>query len=228
LIAASLAYGQVAQIMAALEGVFAMLEPSPRAFLEEASPADLVAATAEFSYRFHKGADLALFLHLLRQLLDRHDDLLGAFQASDPGGPIGPALSAFASALLGGDPRPLLRNRILPAHHPVRHLVASPAGGGPAKRLCLYLRWMVRRDELDPGFWHGAVDRARLVVPLDTHVARAGRELGLTSRKAADWKTACEITEALRRCDPADPVRFDFSLFRFGMGREPRGRTASP
>ncbi|MEW6486711.1 MAG: TIGR02757 family protein [Thermodesulfobacteriota bacterium] len=228
LIAASLAYGQVAQIMITLEGVFSILAPSPKRFLEGASPAELLAATAEFSYRFHKGSDLALFLHLLRQLLDRHDDLLRAFRAGDPGGPIGPALSAFADALLGGDPRPLLPSRTIPANHPVRHLVASPAGGGPAKRLCLYLRWMVRRDALDPGFWHGAVDPARLVVPLDTHVARAGRELGLTPRKAADWKTACEITEALRRCDPADPVRFDFSLFRFGMGRGPRGQAASP
>lgn len=231
LIAACLAYGQVAQIMAALEGVFALLTPSPRRFLEGASPADLVASTAGFSYRFHKGSDLALFLHLLRQLLDRHGDVLGAFRAGDPGGPIGPALSSFADALLAGDPRPLLPSRSIPASHPVRHLVASPAAGGPAKRLCLYLRWMVRRDALDPGFWHGAVDPARLVVPLDTHVARAGRELGLTARRAADWKTACEITQALLRCDPADPVRFDFSLFRFGMGGPPRtnaGRARRP
>ena len=101
----------------------------------------------------------------------------------------------------------------------MRFLLASPASGGAAKRLCLYLRWMARRDALDPGYWSGAVETARLVVPLDTHVARVGRQLGLTGRATADWKMALEITEGLRRFDPADPLRFDFSLFRFGMGR---------
>lgn len=219
LVAASLAYGQVGQIMATLEGVFSALGPHPAALVASSSPRGLFDLAEGFAYRFHKQRDLALFLHLLRQVLDRRGSLLRAFLVGDPGGEIAPALTAFAEEVLRGDARPLLRSRAVPAHHPVRHFLPSPARGGASKRLCLYLRWMVRKDALDPGFWAGAVDPARLVVPLDTHVARVGRTLGLTVRKAADWKTACEITRSLRRYDPADPVRYDFSLFRFGMGR---------
>lgn len=218
-VAAGLAYGQVDQIMLALEVVFRVLGSSPAAFVGSARPKDLAAAFSGFSYRFHKARDVALLLHLLAQVLARYGTLLECFRREDPGGPIGPALSAFAEALLAGDARPLLRGRAVPPGHPVRHFLPSPAKGGAAKRMCLFLRWMVRRDALDPGFWQGAVDPARLVVPLDTHVARVGRQLGLTARKATDWKTACEITNGLRRYDPADPVRYDFSLFRYGMGR---------
>ncbi|MDW7712403.1 MAG: TIGR02757 family protein [Deferrisomatales bacterium] len=219
LVAAALAYGQVEQIVATLGGVFAALGPCPARLVRESSPDALGSLTRGFSYRFHKQQDLALFLHLVGQVLERHGSLREAFLAGDAGGELGPALTAFAGKVLGGDPRPFLPRRSLPEGHPVRHLLPCPARGGASKRLCLYLRWMVRRDALDPGFWHGAVDPARLVVPLDTHVARVGRGLGLTARKTADWKTACEVTRSLRRYDPGDPVRFDFSLFRFGMGR---------
>lgn len=219
LAAAALAYGQVNQIMATLETVSAVLGPQPRKFLERSAAADLQEATRGFAYRFHKERDLALLLHLVTQALGRFGSLREAFLADDPGGPIGAALTAFAEKLLSGDARPILTTRDVPAGHPVRHFLPSPARGGAAKRLCLYLRWMVRKDELDPGFWHGAVDPARLVVPLDTHVARVGRELGLTARRTADWKTASEITDSLRRYDPRDPVRYDFSLFRYGMGK---------
>ncbi|MBE0616305.1 MAG: TIGR02757 family protein [Proteobacteria bacterium] len=214
--------------MIVLERVAAILGPRPRRLLASSLAADLLEATRGFSYRFHKGRDLALFLHLLRQVLERFGSLREAFRAGDPGGPIDVAMSAFGARILCGDPRPILRSREVPPQHPVRHFLPTPARGGAAKRLCLYLRWMVRRDELDPGFWHGAVDPARLVVPLDTHVARVGRELGLTSRKGADWKTACEITAALRSCDPTDPVRYDFSLFRYGMGRGSAVRSRCP
>ncbi|MHB8765045.1 MAG: TIGR02757 family protein [Deferrisomatales bacterium] len=222
LVAAGLAYGQVAQIMATLGGVFQSLGPRPRATLTAWSAADLRDAFRGFRYRFHRGPDLALFLHLVRQALERYGSLGELFRASDPGGPVGPALAAFSEGLFAGDARPLLPTREVPPGHPARNLLPSPARGGAAKRLCLFLRWMVRSDALDPGYWHGRVDPARLVVPLDTHVARVGRELGFTARQAADWKTAGEITAALRRYDPADPVRYDFSLFRFGMGRGPR------
>ncbi|HZN92334.1 MAG TPA: DUF2400 family protein [Myxococcales bacterium] len=90
-------------------------------------------------------------------------------------------------------------------------------GGGAAKRLNLYLRWMVRGpDEVDFGIWT-RVSPARLVIPLDTHIHRMARHLGLTRRKTAGWKTAEEITAALRRIDPADPVKYDFALCHFGM-----------
>jgi uncharacterized protein (TIGR02757 family) len=91
-------------------------------------------------------------------------------------------------------------------------------GPGASKRWNLYLRWMVRGpDAVDLGAWRGLVPASVLVVPLDTHVHRVARCLGLTRRRDASWRTAEEITAALRRIDPDDPVRFDFALCHLGM-----------
>jgi hypothetical protein len=99
----------------------------------------------------------------------------------------------------------------------LRHLLPDAAGPGAAKRWNLYLRWMVRGpDAVDLGAWRG-VPRAALLVPLDTHVHRVARRLGLTRRADAGWRTAGEITAALRLVDPSDPVRFDFALCHLGM-----------
>ncbi|GAB4250005.1 TIGR02757 family protein [Deferrisoma sp.] len=219
LTAAAFAYGRVEKILEALGTVFEALGPRPARALEATEPAAWLERFQGFSYRFHKGADVALFLHLVAQARERHGSLGELFRAADLGGDVGVALARFAKAILSGDARPILGDREVPPGHPVRHLLASPARGGAAKRLCLFLRWVARRDALDPGYWHGLVDPARLVVPLDAHVARVGRALGFTRRRANDWKTAREITAALARFDPADPVRFDFCLFRYGMGR---------
>lgn len=217
LVAASLAYGRVGKIMQALEDVFGRLGPKPRESLASWAPRELVERFRGFRYRFHGGIDVALFLHLARQVLERRGSLRRAFEAVDEGRDISDPMVAFGEELFGGDPRPVLHSREIPAGHPVRHLLPSPARGGAAKRFCLYLRWMVRRDEIDPGYWEGTVHPGRLVVPLDTHVAAVARQLGLTERRTSDWRTACEITAGLRRYDRQDPTRYDFCLFRHGM-----------
>ena len=84
------------------------------------------------------------------------------------------------------------------------------------KRLNLFLRWMVRRDDVDPGGWD-SVSRGRLVVPLDTHLFRIARTLGFTDRKSADLAAALEITDRFREIAPDDPVRYDFALTRLGI-----------
>jgi uncharacterized protein (TIGR02757 family) len=96
-------------------------------------------------------------------------------------------------------------------------LVPSPESGCACKRMAMYLRWMVRPDDgIDMGVWK-SVPPSALVIPVDTHIAAIARELRLTGRKTADWRMAEEITARLRRIDPFDPVRFDFSLCRTGM-----------
>ena len=97
-----------------------------------------------------------------------------------------------------------------------RNLLPAPRDGSACKRLMLFLRWMVRRDAVDVGEWT-SVSPGELVIPLDTHVHRIARELGLTSRATADLAAALEVTESLRAYDPLDPVRFDFSLSRLGI-----------
>lgn len=98
-----------------------------------------------------------------------------------------------------------------------KHL-SSIERGAACKRLCMFLRWMVRRDArgVDFGLWR-RIPASALFIPLDVHAAATGRLLGLFARRQNDWRAVEELTEALRRYDPADPVRFDFALFGAGM-----------
>jgi uncharacterized protein (TIGR02757 family) len=100
-----------------------------------------------------------------------------------------------------------------------RDLLSCPRQGSACKRLNLFLRWMVRKDEVDPGLWSGVL-ASKLVVPLDLHMHRIGLAWGLTTRKLADLKSAIEITAAFRSISPDDPVRYDFALTRASMREE--------
>jgi len=99
----------------------------------------------------------------------------------------------------------------------------SPAKGSACKRINLFLRWMVRDKDIDFGLWR-SIPANRLVIPLDIHIARISRCLGFTKRASADWKAAIEITEALKKLDPADPLKYDFALCHHGISGVCRGR----
>ncbi len=175
--------------------------------------------------------EASLAISVLGRVLREHGSVEAFFAAGDPGpggilpgeprpgadaDPIGAALASFAA-----------RGLALAPPHSSRHLryfFSGPATGGASKRLCLFMRWMCRKDGLDPGPWTH-VDPARLVVPLDTHVARIARYVGLLRRATADWKAALAVTAELRAMDPADPVRYDYALCRLGiLGTCPRRR----
>ncbi len=96
--------------------------------------------------------------------------------------------------------------------------IATPEKNAACKRLNMYLRWMVRRDDhgVDFGLWR-KISPADLICPVDLHVSRVARHFGLISRKQTDWTTATELTEALRKMDSKDPVKFDFALFGLGV-----------
>jgi uncharacterized protein (TIGR02757 family) len=95
-------------------------------------------------------------------------------------------------------------------------LLASPANGSVCKRLNMFLRWMVRSDDVDPGLWK-SIDKTKLIVPVDVHMARLCKILGLYKRKTVTLKAAIEITESFRKIEPADPVKYDFALSRIGI-----------
>jgi uncharacterized protein (TIGR02757 family) len=95
-------------------------------------------------------------------------------------------------------------------------MLADPSRGSACKRLHLYLRWMIRSDEVDPGVWQG-LSPARLVVPMDVHMHRIGTQMGFVTRKQPDLKAALEATEYFRSIRPDDPVRYDFCLTRMGI-----------
>jgi len=105
----------------------------------------------------------------------------------------------------------------------LKYLLADPARGSACKRLNLFLRWMVRSDDVDTGLWK-SIDKAELIVPIDVHIARLSGILGFHSRKTVSLATAVEITEAFAEIEPADPAKYDFALSRIGILKNCTGR----
>ncbi len=202
LIASSLAYGRVAQILKSVSVVLGRMGP-PASFIGDSSEKDMRRSVADFRHRFTTGEELADLLIGIKRVVEEHGSLKAAFVKGlrDDDETVLPALDAFATALMGTG---------------CNSLIPLPGRGSACKRLNLFLRWMVRRDEVDPGGWD-EVGPARLIVPLDTHQYRICTALGFTRRKSANLRTALEITEAFRRIAPEDPVRYDFSLTRTGI-----------
>jgi uncharacterized protein (TIGR02757 family) len=215
LLASSLAYGRADVFRLKVAGVLEALGPGPARAVQALTVRRAAKLFDGWVYRFNLGADLAVLLLGMGELLRRHGSLDAAF-ASGVGQPfeLRPALAAFSTAVRAAAPaRQIVRAMGEP--RAVHHLL--PSAGGANKRLLLYLRWMVRGpDAVDLGVWK-SVSPAQLVVPLDTHVARVSRWLGLTRRTDLSWATAVDVTRSLRLLDPEDPIRFDFALCHFGM-----------
>ncbi len=212
LIVAMLAYGRVTSIKAKAGAVLQVLGASPAQAVDGGRKA---ARLEGFVYRFQRGRDLPDFLRAIRAVRRRHGSLGRAFlchSEAQPPGPYVGAMDAFVSGLTEALPAPL--------SYGLRFLLPRTTSGA-AKRLCLYLRWMIRPDDgIDLGTWQTlapGVDPARLIMPLDTHIARIGRYLGLTARASNDLKTALDITAALRKLAPSDPLRYDMALCHLGI-----------
>jgi uncharacterized protein (TIGR02757 family) len=211
LLTACLAYGRVDLFGRQLDGVFAAMGPAPAAFVRDFDPRRDGRRFDGFLYRFNRPRDLVAFCVAARDALARWGTLEKCFLAGDaePRGPIAPALERFARAFLEADLGDVFpRGRLSRGY---RHLFPLPSGGGPCKRLLLFLRWMVRREPPDFGAWTG-VSPARLLIPVDTHVENMSRAIGLTRRRSRTWKMAEEITARLARLDASDPVKYDFAL----------------
>lgn len=206
LLASSLAYGRVVLILRNVRVLLDAMGPSPAEFVVASSESYIMKSFPGFRHRFTTGEDVARLLLGARRALGEYGSLNRCFTAGMGGrdDDVVPALRAFSGELSG--PSGGSRGFTLP----------DPEKGSACKRLNLFLRWLVRKDRVDPGGWRG-VPRSKLVVPLDTHMYRAGRALGFTSRRGADLKAALEITEGFRRLSPRDPVRYDFALTRLGM-----------
>lgn len=214
-VAAALAIGRVDLFQKAIAQVLDAMQPSPSAFIKSFN-ANMWDGLNGFVYRFYKQKDIGLLFSILHQLLEQEKSLenifLGGYEEDHPH--IGKALSVFIEKIMGFDPKPFYP-KMPDKGKSIRHFLASPEDGSSCKRLNLFLRWMIRKDDLDIGIWK-RIPSSRLIIPVDTHIARLGRKLGLTQRKSADWKMALEITESLRKLNPEDPVKYDFSLCTIG------------
>ena len=204
LIAASLAYGRVAQIMKSVDKVLKCLTQHPREYLLN-TKGDVI-IPEDFKHRFTTSEDMNTLLVNLREVLGKYDSLEGFMSEClrSSGGSLLDALNEFADELS--------RNKAEGAYS----LVTAPRDGSACKRLFLYLKWMVRHDDVDPGGW-SVLKPKDLIVPTDVHMHRIARELGLTGRKSADLRTAIEITDGFREVNAEDPVKYDFVLTRFGI-----------
>ncbi|HEY6065725.1 MAG TPA: TIGR02757 family protein [Thermoanaerobaculia bacterium] len=218
-IASAFAYGRVDLILATVGRLLAALGPRPADALDRVSDYRRFAREelAGFRHRFHSSKDAAALLYAISEARRQAGSVRAFFEREyrpeerDVGGMLARAVDRIESF----DWRPATGRRALPDDSPVRFFFPSPASGSACKRWNLYLRWMVRKDAMDFGLWK-EIPTSRLVIPTDTHVHRVARRLGLTRRKAADWKTAREITDRLARLDPEDPVRYDYALCELG------------
>ena len=215
-IAAGLAFGRVASVVASIEAVCEVLGPSPAAAVRRFDPARDGKALLPLVHRWIKGRDLVALLWMLRQMLDEAGSIEAYFAKgwAEGAADVSDALESFSTRARAIDLRPAYGK--VPKAPGVYFFFSRPSSGGACKRLNLFLRWMVRQDGVDLGGWRTPL-ASQLVIPLDTHTIRAGRCLRLTKRVSPGWKMAADITASLRTMDAADPVRYDFALCHLSM-----------
>lgn len=215
LLAAALAYGRADLFKPKVDGLLKQMGPSPAGFVADLTVARAAKLLDGFVYRFNLGTDLAVLLMGMGGVL-RARGSLEALLVDGLGAGVHAALAGFTAGLRDAAPADALVRRLGPVRG-LHHLLPHPLGAGAAKRLNLYLRWMVRGpDAVDFGVWK-QVPAARLIIPLDTHVQRISKLLGLTKRNDLSWRTAEDVTASLRLLDAGDPVRYDFALCHYGM-----------
>ena len=214
--ASALAFGRVASVLSSTEALLAVLGDSPAAFVRDFDPARDGDRVRPLVHRWIRGVDLIALLWIVRRMVAEAGSIEGFFlEGHAPSeSDVGPALNRFAARARAVDLDAIYGDR--DDRRRVNYFFPCPDAGSACKRLNLFLRWMVRRDAVDLGIWTG-LSPSKLIVPLDTHVIRVGRCLGLTRYRSPGWGMAREITESLRRLDPEDPVRFDFSICHLGM-----------
>ncbi len=214
-LSASLAYGKVYLFKPVIQTILTRLGKQPGRAL---SAFDVQRDAEHFrgiSYRFNRNSDIIALLYVIHRLNREFGSIKGAF-LNFFNGKLSVSLAQLIEYILHIDLSPVYGIH----HHPrgFLHFFPSPQRGSACKRLNLFLRWMVRDRDVDFGLWP-EIPRECLLIPLDTHIARIGRCLGLSERKSSDWKTAREITENLKKLDPHDPLKYDFALCHFGISR---------
>jgi uncharacterized protein (TIGR02757 family) len=204
-LAATISWGNRKSIVANARRLVNIMGDSPYDFLLRATPVDFKPFLS-FVHRTFNGDDCLFFITSLQQIYIRYNSLEPLFGSMNEHGPAH-AISSFRDIFLST--AHLARSE--------KH-IANPLSGSAAKRINMFLRWMVRCDDggVDFGLWK-SIDPSMLVCPLDIHSGRVARKLGLLSRNQNDWKAAMELTAALREFDPADPVKYDYALFGTGV-----------
>jgi uncharacterized protein (TIGR02757 family) len=212
LIAASLAYGRVNQIMKSVSFILKFMGPEPSKFLRNTTFESIKSASSGFKHRFTTSEELAIFLFNIKKILEGYRSVNACFMEDyDKKKEMMPVLLNFVRKLRAGECE--YYNSLIPL----------PTGKCAYKRLNLYLRWMIRKDNVDPGGWDN-IPASKLIIPLDIHMHRIALTFQLTRRKQADLNTALEVTEAFKKYSPDDPVKYDFALTRLGIHENNRAK----
>lgn len=212
--AATLAWGQRVTIINKCKELIALMDGAPYDFIINHEEVDLK-KLLHFKHRTFNDIDTLYFIAFFRYHYENYESLEDAFLPSDNmndhSNIVENALNYFRSYFFSLPDFP---------HRTKKH-ISSPSQKSTCKRLNMFLRWMVRKDDnsVDFGIWN-RIKPADLIMPCDLHVDRVARKLNLIQRKQTDWQTAIELTERLREFDPLDPVKYDFALF--GLGIEER------
>ncbi len=217
MIASSFAYGRVSQILKSISVVLGALGKSPFRFLSAATVKEITERFSGFRYRFTTGEEVVSLLVALKLLYERYDGMFSFFSDVDP---------ATRSAMTNSPMRDTIYPYLVSFVKRLRELgnmgksslIPDPTKKSACKRLNLFFRWMIRRDAIDFGIWE--FPRFKLLVPLDTHMHRIGKNFGFTDRFSSSIVTAWEITEGFKGINPEDPVKYDFALTRPGILNE--------
>lgn len=201
-IASLLAYGSRKQFIKKLDELFInIVQNEPLNFVQNFEPRLI----GSFNYRFGKTDDFIAVFQILKELYNTSNGLEELFCHGYHQGKIFETVVDYFYSRAGKD-----------AGSGFYHMIPNPHNGGAMKRMCMYLRWMVRKSEVDLGIWK-FMTPAELYIPLDVHVGRISRRMGLLTRNANDFKSVVELTQNLKKMCSEDPVKYDFALFGFGV-----------
>jgi uncharacterized protein (TIGR02757 family) len=220
-IAAGFAFGGVPQILKALDKIDGITRHKFYEFTFNFNAEVGLKLFKGFYYRFIKEKDIAALFLILSEILKQYGSIenffLIGYSPSDIN--LKKAIESFCErALCIADFSSIYGTKNLPENSMVRFFFTSPKDNSPCKRINLYLRWMVRNsDNLDLGIWNNGIQPYQLIMPVDTHIGRISKYIGLTIRKNPSFKMAEEITGNLKKLDYSDPIKYDFAITRLGI-----------
>jgi uncharacterized protein (TIGR02757 family) len=215
MVASVFAYGNVKQIINTLNKILTAADNKPHKFIKDFNSKNLKYKLNGLKHRFYTEQDIVLFFSLLSEIYEESGSLKNVFmQAYSPlDENVKNSLSGFSYHFIVRAEDRNVKGKISQG---VKFMFPMPEQGSACKRMNLLLRWMVRKDELDFGLWN-EIPAYKLIIPVDTHVARICTALKLTKKKNVSWAMAEEITDNLKKFNPADPVKYDFAICHIGM-----------
>jgi len=212
-IASVFAYGNVKQIINSLNKFLVIANKQPFNFIQNFEITGKSSSTINFIHRFYSSKDILQLFELLKISYNQYGSLkklfLLGYNPSDEN--VKNGITNFSKYFLNKT-----KKEFGSVSRGIKFMFPLPEKGSACKRMNLFLRWMVRKDELDLGLWN-EIPSSKLIIPVDTHIARICKQLKLTKRKNVSWKMAEEITHNLKKFNADDPVKYDFAICHIGM-----------